>query len=193
VTPSAYFLVRWSQRRVRAALICAVVVLLSGPVGCTAVSSVAAPSCTAQGRVALIAQSVPAASYVPCLNELPRGWSSSRFVASRGHARFSLLSDRADGRVVQVEITPGCETAGSTPVTPRADGVRTSIRLRSISPRYAGVLYDVFGGGCISYRFDFARGPHITLMEDLESAVGLVSRRQLRLDLLHQLGVELDP
>jgi hypothetical protein len=51
---------------------------------------------------------------------------------------------------------------------------------------------DVFSGGCISYSFDFARGPHIALMEELQDTVGLFSRRQLRLGLKDQLGVELD-
>ena len=63
----------------------------------------------------------------------------------------------------------------------------------SITPRYTGTLSDVFPGGCVTYAFDFVRGPHIALMEELGAAVGLYSRRQLRLDLQDRLGVELDP
>ena len=65
--------------------------------------------------------------------------------------------------------------------------------LSSIDPRYAGTMYDVFPGGCVSYRFDFERGAHIALMAQLQSIVGFVSRQQLRLDVQRQLGVRLDP
>ena len=35
-----------------------------------------------------------------------------------------------------------------------------------MSPRFAGTLFDVFPGGCVTYAFDFARGRHITLTDD---------------------------
>jgi hypothetical protein len=117
----------------------------------------------------------------------------TRFEAESGGTRFSLLSDRADGRAVDVRLVGRCDVAGATPVPPRTVGGRTYLRLQRIAPRYTGTLYDVFPGGCVSYRFDFARGPHIGLMEELFTAVDLLPRRQLRLDLREQLGEELDP
>ncbi len=94
---------------------------------------------------------------------------------------------------MEVELASTCDVSDAVPTTPRAEGVRTFIRLATISPRYSGTLTDLFPGGCVTYRFDFARGPHIALMEELGATVDLYSRRQLRLDLRHQLGVELDP
>jgi len=52
------------------------------------------------------------------------------------------------------------------------------LRLNAISPRYAGTLFDVFAGGCVQYRFDVDRDPHIPLMEELRDAVALFPRRQ---------------
>jgi hypothetical protein len=52
------------------------------------------------------------------------------------------------------------------------------LRLYTISPRYAGTLFDVFAGGCAQYRFDVDRDPHIPLMEELRDAVALFPRRQ---------------
>jgi hypothetical protein len=150
------------------------------------------PSCGSVERVGLIAQSVPSASYVPCITALPQGWSSRRFEVRSGRVRFSLLSDRAHGRAVEVELRSSCDLAGATLMPPRSVGGRTYLELRSIDPRYAGTMYDVFPGGCVTYTFDLDRGPHIALMADLNSMVGLVSRRQLNLDLRHKLGVELD-
>ena len=150
------------------------------------------PECEAGPRLATIAQSVPTASYVPCIEELAEGWTAGSLDTGRGSTRFALLPHQAGARTVKVAFGETCDARGATPAPPRAEGVRTSIRLESVSPRYAGTIFDVFPGGCVSYRFDFARGPHIALMEDLGDTVGLFSRRQLRVSLQDQLGIELD-
>ncbi len=69
----------------------------------------------------------------------------------------------------------------------------TDTRLTSISPRFAGSLYDVFPGGCVSYSFGFTAGPHIAPMEQFEGAIALHPRQQLRLTLKRELVVELNP
>jgi hypothetical protein len=150
------------------------------------------PACEAGPRLATIAQSVPTASYVPCVADLAEGWAAGDLDAGRGSTRFALLPNRSGARTVRVAFEETCDAGGAAPAPPRAEGVRTSIRLESVSPRYAGTIFDVFPGGCVSYRFDFARGPHIALMEDLSQTVGLFSRRDLRVSLQDQLGVELD-
>ena len=94
---------------------------------------------------------------------------------------------------MRVVFDSTCDVSGAVATTPRAEGVRTSIRLQTISPRYTGTLTDVFAGGCVTYRFDFARGPHIALMEQLSATVGLFPRRELGVELRDQLGVDLDP
>ncbi|MGE5291222.1 MAG: hypothetical protein ACM3ML_29290 [Micromonosporaceae bacterium] len=151
------------------------------------------PRCGDSQRLAIIAQSVPTASYVPCIRQLPQGWRTSAFDPERGGTRFLLESDRAPDRPVTVELRFRCTVAGDSPEPPRADGVLTYMRPTSTSPSYAGTLFDVFPGGCVTYSFDFIRGLHIALMEQFESAVGLYPRQQLRLDLRKKLGVELDP
>jgi hypothetical protein len=163
--------------------------LLGLPSGCGSIRS-AVPACRALDRLALVAQSVPSASYVPCLEPLAAGWRSGGFLAADGRTRFQLTSDRAPGRPVRVDLTASCDVSGATPTTPRAAGVRTYTRLRSITPRYAGSLLDVFAGGCVTYRFDFQRGPHIALMEELQAEVGLYPRQELAAHVRHRLGVE---
>jgi hypothetical protein len=159
--------------------------------GACAPTAGAVPTCEAGERLATVAQSVPGAAYVPCIRRLGAGWTARDFDVARGHTRFTLVSHATGARPVAVAFEATCSVAGAVPTTARAEGVRTSIRLRSISPRYAGTLSDVFPGGCVTYRFDFARGPHIVLMEDLQQIVGLYSRQDLRLQLHRQLGVEL--
>jgi len=168
-----------------AVLLLAVVML----VGCESVSG-EAPQCRADQRLALVAQSVPTASYVPCVASTPAGWRSRDFRAESGEAAFQLASDRAS-QPVEVKFRVSCRVGHATPIAPRADGARTYVRLDSIAPQYAGTLYDVFPGGCVTYRFDFQRGAHIQLMEDFQGSIELFSRRELRLRLKRDTGIRL--
>lgn len=160
--------------------------------GCASFSGTV-PGCGDPLRLAIIAQSVPSASYLPCLRDLPQGWEASGFDPSGGGTSFLLDSDRSPGRPVTVQLAARCTISDASPSPARAPGVLTYTRLYSISPRFAGRLYDVFPGGCVIYRFDFALGSQIALVEQFKDAVGLYSRQQLRLVLKQKLGVELNP
>ena len=174
---------------VLAAVMCAAAAALTG---CgSQVGTV--PSCGDPLKLAIIAQSVSGASYIPCVNELPEGWSTSGFEPASGGTSFTLNSDRSPGRPVTVRLSARCATGGASPSPQRAPGVLSYTRLTSISPRFAGALYDVFPGGCVSYQFDFTLGEHIALMEQFQSAVGLYPVQQLRLVLKQKLGVEISP
>ena len=165
----------------------------SGLVACGVSAPGAGARCDSLRRVATVAQSVPDAAYVPCIAPLPAGWRTVSTDISRGRTQVQLLSDRADGRAVEVTYQAQCDITQAVPRRPRAVGVRTFIQLLAISPRYAGTILDVFPGGCVTYRFDFRRGPHIPLMADLEQAVRLLPRQQLRIDVRRELHLELDP
>jgi hypothetical protein len=181
------------QRGPASALVAIVVLALAAMLTSCATSSGAVPGCGDPLRLAIIAQSVPSASYVPCLRELPEGWSTSGFDPTQDGSSFLLNSDRSPERPVTVRLSGTCAIGGASPSSARAPGVLTYTRLDSISPRFAGRLYDVFPGGCVSYGFDFASGSQIALMEQFEGAVGLYPRQQLRLVLKQKLGVELGP
>jgi hypothetical protein len=179
------------MRRVVAAAV--PLVLVAALSGCGSLEPEAAPSCGQVVRLALVAQSVPTAAYLPCVRTLPPGWTAAGFEARDGRTTVSLLSDRAEGRRVQVRLQHRCTVAGASAEPPRSVGVRTYLRVNSITPRYSGTFYDVFAGGCVSYSLDFPRGGHIALVDELLSSVDLLPRRQLRVDLREQLGAELDP
>ena len=166
------------------------VVLAAG--ACAGSDDVAMPQCEGGSRLGIVAQSVTEAAYVPCVAELPQGWTFGSFDVESGSTRISLRSDRAD-EPVRVGLLDECDVEGATPIAPRAPGVRTHQRLTSISPNYAGQLIDVFPGGCVVTEFDFERGAHLALMEELQRAVGLYSRRQLRQDVKDEIGADLDP
>lgn len=184
---------RQGRRSVRCLLAAALASVLLGALAGCATFSGAVPGCGDPLRLAIIAQSVPGAAYIPCIRELPEGWSTSGFDPARGGTSFTLNSDRSPGQPVKIQLAATCTIGRASPSPPRAPGVLTYTRLTSISPRFAGSLYDVFPGGCVSYSFDLTAGPHIALMEQFEAAIGLYPRQQLRLVLKHKLGVELDP
>jgi hypothetical protein len=181
-------------KRGRLSALAATVVLAAAAAltGCGSFSDTV-PACADPLRVAIIAQSVPDAAYLPCIRDLPTGWNTAGFDPTRDGTSFRLDSDRSPGQPVTVRLTAACQTAGASPSPARAPGVLTYTRLSSISPGFAGTLYDEFPGGCVSYSFDFTLGSQIALMEQFEEAVGLYPRQQLRLVLKQELGVELDP
>ncbi len=181
-----------TARRHRRAAVLSVLALIvaSAPSGCASVQPTV-PGCGSVPGLALMAQAVPGAAYVPCVAQLATGWRATGFDASTGSARFSLTSDRSPGHPVRVELRPACDVSGATAAPARAAGVRTYTRLRSIAPRYAGTTFDVFAGGCVSYAFDFPRGPHISLVEDFGSAVDLYPRQELAIQVHDRLGVRI--
>jgi hypothetical protein len=160
--------------------------------GCAS-SGDAVPGCGEPLRLAIVAQSVPSASYLPCISALPPGWTTAGFSATQDGTSFLLNSDRSTGQPVTVRLSTGCRISGASPSPARAPGVLTYTRLDSIRPRFAGRLYDVFPGGCVTYAFAFSHGSQIALMEQFKAAVGLYPRHQLRLVLKQKLGVELNP
>jgi hypothetical protein len=166
--------------------------LLAFSLAACADAETAAPTCDRSQRVAIVAQSVPTASFVPCIAELPAGWSVRTFAARRSGTDLVLRSDRAHDDV-EVRFRRTCDVRSATPMAPRDDGVRTYVELDAVSPDYAGRMLDVFPGGCVTYEFAFERGPHITLVDDLRVAVGLQARRELRRELREDIGADLDP
>jgi hypothetical protein len=183
---------RRGRARPAAGLAAVLLAVATMATGCAA-SSDAAPRCDQPLRLAIVAQSLPSAAYLPCIRALPPGWDTSGFQAAPGGTSFLLDSDRSPGRPVGVRLTATCRPGQASPSPPRAPGAVTYTRLTSITPRFAGTLYDVFPGGCVNYSFDFALGSQISLMEQFEQAVGLYPTQQLRLVLKRRLGVELGP
>ncbi|CAN5172777.1 hypothetical protein BH24ACT1_BH24ACT1_12450 [soil metagenome] len=153
----------------------------------------AIPECQTGGRLAVLAQAVPSASMVPCVTEMPVGWSFAALDVDSGRARFWLDSDRAGLRALEVELLESCDTTGATVVDAEEEGIERHQRLTALSPRFTGTTYDVFTGGCVAYRYELTSGAHIGLHEELHDAVALFPRPVLADELRRDLDLELDP
>jgi hypothetical protein len=134
----------------------------------------------ATNGVVLMAQSVPSASWIPCLRTaLPLGWGFFHLAARDGEARFWLDSDRDGQKAIEVSLEPSCDTAGATRIASDREGMQRFERVRMTTPRYEGERYYVFDGGCITFTFRLtgeSRGEALALATQ---SVGAISRDTL--------------
>jgi hypothetical protein len=160
----------------------AAVVLLGALVGSACASSQSFfPACnrTDNGIFVLVAQAVPSATKLPCINGLAAGWRFGGSEIQSGLVRFWLDSDVAGIHAVQMDLTAGCNTAGAVEVPPSEDEVGTHVfqAPTSLPPRFGGNRYIVFPGGCLASTYRFAPGAPATMALEADAAVSLLARR----------------
>ena len=181
-----------AARRWRLALLLTLPAVVAG--GCASVSQTM-PSCTPGNRLGILAQAVPSARYLPCVGAMPAGWNFGRLDVEDGSATFWFDHDREGLRTAEVALTATCDTAGAYEEGPAGDAERY-VRPGSVSPAYAATTYDVFEGGCITYRYSFAKGQnaeHIALLNQLFDSIELFPRDIVEDEVRQDLGQELGP
>jgi hypothetical protein len=157
---------------------------------------VAVPTCsteTSGDPLILLAQSVPSATYVPCIKEFPAGWSFGGMDIQSGEAEFWLFSDRAGERAVTVLLTEECDVGRAVRVPTDADeaGLARYEEPRALPPLFSGDRFYVFPGGCITYRFAFAPGASFSLAVEATEALSFLSRAVGAEELREEQGLEL--
>jgi hypothetical protein len=146
--------------------------------------------------VILMAQSVPSATWVPCIGTaLPLGWDFHHLEATNGSARFWLDSDRDGDKAVEVRLTASCDTAGTTEIPSDRAGMRRLERVGRMSPTYAGTRYYLFDGGCLTVVFRLDSDSPGEALALASQAVGVVARSDLQRQVRDESGgrLELDP
>jgi hypothetical protein len=148
--------------------------------GCSASSNAPQmPSCNPErDSIWLMAQSVPSATQLPCVAELPAGWRFSQQQVRSGLTTFWLESDIAGMQAVTVELTHGCDVAGAVRVpSTSADelGLERFDKPEALSPLRL-VRYYRFSGGCITYRYSFAAGAPSALQFQADEALSFMPR-----------------
>jgi hypothetical protein len=143
--------------------------------------------------VILMAQSVPTASWVPCLRTaLPLGWRFNRLEARNGSSRFWLDSDRDGTEAIQVQLERTCATSGATEIASDQVGMRRWERVLRVSPTFSGERYYVFDGGCLTFVFHLGSGSPGEALALASQTVGVVSRADLRAQVHQRSGGRLD-
>jgi hypothetical protein len=122
----------------------------------------------------LMAQSVPTASLVPCVQLLPVGWSVAEVAVNNGRSVITLDHDRAGTAAMRVELTAACDLTGATKVSSER-----SEALRYVLVDRASRAYK-FSGGCITQRFSAAAPSMLRMSDTASTEVGFITREALR-------------
>ena len=192
---------RWSVRRVSLAaamLALFAVPAVFGVVLLPAPSNPAAhaPDCGTGHTMILAAQAVPSAAFLPCiaaLPALPPGWTAAGAEIASGQASFVLdsgsiavpggvqfvLGPSGQLQTVTITLTATCDIAGARQIPSSQPGMRRFERPPSLVPGYSDVRYNVFPGGCVTYRFVLAPGASPVLATAVGSAVAFIPRSEL--------------
>jgi hypothetical protein len=154
------------------------IALMSGAVACSA-DNPQQPVCAhLDGSILVLeAQSVPSATRIPCIAELPIGWRFAGSLVRDSGTTLWLDHDRAGVHAVEVELMARCDVSQAVEVPPAPDeiGMRTYQLPESLDP-FVGSRMLVFDGGCIVSRYRFAEGSEPALVIEADSAVSTLSR-----------------
>lgn len=150
---------------------------------------------TPANGVVLLAQSVPTAAWVPCLEVIPLGWGVAGVEATDDDARFWLDSDRDGVRAMEIRLDETCDTAGATRIPSDRDAMQRWERVTSVTPEYVGTRFYVFEGGCISLLFRLAGENRAEPLGFATQGIGTVPRDAVRAAVREQTDgrLELDP
>ncbi|SDY90441.1 hypothetical protein SAMN05660209_04039 [Geodermatophilus africanus] len=103
--------------------------------------------------VVLMAQAVPSASWLPCLDAVPLGWRLAEVEVRDGSGGFWLDSDRDGVRAIEARLTEACNTRGATEIPSDREGLRRLELVTQVHPQYVGTRFYVFDGGCLAMVF----------------------------------------
>jgi tRNA A-37 threonylcarbamoyl transferase component Bud32/membrane-associated phospholipid phosphatase len=144
--------------------------------------------CDDQQALWLMAQAVPSASLLPCVQLLPVGWTLADVKVQDGRARISFDTDRVGVAAVVMELTASCELAGATEVTSEQSGARRYLRVERNSTEVSATRAYTFSGGCVTQRFRGAGPSAVRLSDTAAVELGFITREELRQVLSRRSG-----
>jgi hypothetical protein len=128
---------------------------------------------------------------LPCIAELPSGWTADGADTGNGKAVFWLDSDQAGPRAVTVTLTAACNTSGAVRIPSDQPGAARYERPLALQPRFLLVRMYVVAGGCVTYRFSFAAGAAPSLAIFVDEAIAFEPRSVLVGYIRHSEGLAL--
>jgi len=138
----------------------------------------------------LMAQSVPSASLIPCLQLVPVDWTVAEVAVNNGRSVIILDHDRGGKAAMVVTLTAAaCDLAGAAEVTSEQRGATRWYRARDNTRAYK------FPGGCVTQRFSAAAPSALRMRDTAATELGFVTREQLGQALSRRSGgrLQLDP
>lgn len=167
-------------------------------VSCSVQQTLPPPTCFSGGTHLIVAQSVRSASQIPCLLDLPTGWTVDTVLVNEHHSVVTLDSDRAGEGAAVLRLEEACDVtdAVSAPsdlialeeadlgldIDPDAPPTRVERfdLIEQVQPSFRAKRFYVFPGGCVSWTFDFDEGASATESVSIGNALALFSRQNLQ-------------
>jgi tRNA A-37 threonylcarbamoyl transferase component Bud32/membrane-associated phospholipid phosphatase len=143
----------------------------------------------------LMAQSVPSASLIPCLQLVPVDWTVTEVAVNNGRSLITLDHDRGGRAAMVVRLTAACDLTGATEVTSEQPGARRYLRIDRNSTEFSATRAYTFSGGCVTQRFRAAGPSAFRLSDTASTEFGFITRDELRQALSQRSHgrLELDP
>jgi tRNA A-37 threonylcarbamoyl transferase component Bud32/membrane-associated phospholipid phosphatase len=180
---------RWSVRRVALAIMMLLVIAIAvtGSVQLflpVQNLDVGIPACGTGRSMILMAQAVPSATRLPCVDSVPIGWQFINGSFRTGRASFWFGLENSGTRFLTVTLSPSCDVSRSEAVPSQFAGVKRYELAISVRPRLETIRSYVFRGGCVSYALSApASGAADQTANDLissgDAALTLMSRTKL--------------
>ncbi|RPI10561.1 MAG: hypothetical protein EHM63_02955 [Actinobacteria bacterium] len=177
---------RWSTKRVLtiaalaagAAIVISALTSVLAPGNANTAEISKSPSCGTSNIMILMAQTVPTATSVPCVANLPAGWSVGGTEVESDEGRFWLDSALAGKHAVEATLRPpeACTTEGATEVPSDEVGMRRFERPEQLTPDLVTTRYYTFEGGCVIYEFSFGGDASTALLFEADTALSFQSR-----------------
>ncbi|HKO85367.1 MAG TPA: phosphatase PAP2 family protein, partial [Actinomycetota bacterium] len=137
-------------------------------------------SCSNLEPLWLMAQSVPSASRVPCMQFLPVGWSVAEVAVNNGRSLITLNHDRAGAAALVVRLTASCDPSGAVEGPSATAGVRHYQGIESPTGEFTATWYDQFPGGCVTSRLHLSTDPNGEFAAQAPQVLGFTSRAALQ-------------
>jgi tRNA A-37 threonylcarbamoyl transferase component Bud32 len=204
---------RWSARRVGLlGLVAALVVVIGAPIltwtlnndvavktalgaNVVGVEVLVDVGCSDLEPLWLMAQSVPSASLVPCVESRLPGWTVANVAVNDGRSVITLDHDRAGAAAVVMRMAAACDPSGAAKTPAPEPGVRRFARVEHLAGAFSATWYDRFPGGCVTYRLHSTTDPKGQFANEAPQVLGFTTREQLRQALAQRSGgrLQLDP
>jgi hypothetical protein len=127
-----------------------------------------------------MAQSVPSAALIPCVQLVPVDWKVAEVAVNNGRSVITLDHDRGGRAAMVVRLAASCDLAGATEVTSEQQGARRYLRMDRDAAGFSATRAYTFPGGCVTQRFT-AAGPSASRLSDTASTeFGFMTREELR-------------
>ena len=167
------------MKAIRYAAVAAVLAVV-GLAGCSVEQTLPPPYCESSGSGLIVAQSVPGSTQVPCLSDLPAGWSFATVRVNEHHSTVTMDSDRAGDAAAVLRFEDSCDVSGAVSAPSELIPAERFDEIEQVRPAFQAKRYYVFEGGCVYWTFAFNSGVSATESVAIGDTLALVARTDLQ-------------